>query len=181
MHPLQTFETSSSRVYRDSLLQRARRMALRSRAAAACLPCKSRKAKCSDCRPCTRCKKAGGALICIDPLKEKQDEPSCAFRLSAAKNVSDREGTVSSAYQTSLSRPNCFSAYPSFFMPKPPQVVYRSIDTKVIQPEPGRNWEPTAGAPTQEQVCALYAEAKLPIPIPECVHTSLAQPPLSTR
>jgi hypothetical protein len=161
MHPFQTSMTSSSSVYRDDLLQRARRMARRSRAAAACLPCKSRKAKCSDCRPCTRCKKAGGAVICMDRPKEEQDEPSCAFLLSAPNNVSDREGTVSSAYQTSLARPNlnCFSAYPTFFMPKPPQFVYRSIDTKNIRPEPGRYWEPTAGAPTQEQVCALYAEA----------------------
>ena len=34
----------------------ARRLALRTRAGAACAPCKSRKAKCSDYRPCARCR-----------------------------------------------------------------------------------------------------------------------------
>jgi hypothetical protein len=50
----------------DALLLRARRMAQRSRAAAACLPCKANKARCSDYRPCARCKKAGAESLCTD-------------------------------------------------------------------------------------------------------------------
>jgi hypothetical protein len=55
-----------SRLNADSaLLYRARRMAKRSRAAAACLPCKTSKSRCSDYRPCARCKKST-ALPCMD-------------------------------------------------------------------------------------------------------------------
>ncbi len=54
-------------------LQRARRMAQRSRAAAACLPCKTSKARCSDYRPCARCKKTGGTDICTDSQSALQN------------------------------------------------------------------------------------------------------------
>jgi hypothetical protein len=47
------------------LLLRARRMATRIRAAAACKPCKSRKLKCSDYRPCAQCK-TSTPLLCLD-------------------------------------------------------------------------------------------------------------------
>ena len=40
-------------------LMKARRMATRQRAEAACLPCKAKKAKCSDYRPCARCSQSG--------------------------------------------------------------------------------------------------------------------------
>jgi hypothetical protein len=50
----------------DALLLRARRMAQRSRAAAACAPCKANKSRCSDYRPCGRCKKLGTKLVCLD-------------------------------------------------------------------------------------------------------------------
>ena len=49
----------------DMLLARARRMATRSRAEAACLPCKVKKAKCNDFRPCARCLNSGPRL-CMD-------------------------------------------------------------------------------------------------------------------
>ena len=56
-----------SRLNADSaLLYRARRMAKRSRAAAACLPCKTSKSRCSDYRPCARCKKSA-TVVCMDP------------------------------------------------------------------------------------------------------------------
>ena len=58
--------------FRYDLLQRARRMAQRSRAATACLPCKAGKARCNDYRPCARCKKAGGTEICSDPQSTSQ-------------------------------------------------------------------------------------------------------------
>ncbi len=51
------------------LILRARRMAQRSRAAAACLPCKANKSKCSDFRPCTRCKRLR-TKVCADPHSE---------------------------------------------------------------------------------------------------------------
>ena len=42
-------------------LMKARRMATRRRAEAACLPCKARKVRCSDFRPCARCASSGRA------------------------------------------------------------------------------------------------------------------------
>ena len=52
-----------------ALLLRARRMAQRSRAATACLPCKANKSRCSDYRPCARCKKIG-TIVCTNPQPE---------------------------------------------------------------------------------------------------------------
>ena len=49
----------------DALLARARRMATRTRAGAACVPCKFKKAKCNDYRPCKRCLDSGSDL-CTD-------------------------------------------------------------------------------------------------------------------
>ncbi len=46
------------------LLIRAQRMAKRTRALAACLPCKAKKSKCNDYRPCARCK--DNVDLCID-------------------------------------------------------------------------------------------------------------------
>jgi hypothetical protein len=48
-----------------ALLLRARRLAKRSRAAAACLPCKATKSKCSDFRPCARCSELK-TKVCLD-------------------------------------------------------------------------------------------------------------------
>jgi hypothetical protein len=64
-HSKHSMPIGAKRIQTDNLLQRARRMAKRSRAAAACLPCKASKAKCSDYRPCARCKK--GKETCSDP------------------------------------------------------------------------------------------------------------------
>jgi hypothetical protein len=47
------------------ILMRARRLAKRTRALAACGPCKAKKMKCSDYRPCARCKGSDREL-CID-------------------------------------------------------------------------------------------------------------------
>ncbi len=46
-------------------IQNARRIALRTRASAACLQCKVSKTKCNDYRPCKRCKSMGD-LNCYD-------------------------------------------------------------------------------------------------------------------
>ncbi len=74
------------------LLQRARRMASRSRAASACLPCKARKAKCSDGRPCTRC--AGRGLeLCVDGKKNTLSKSS---KQSALSGFQDLPSTIDS-------------------------------------------------------------------------------------
>ena len=44
---------------------RAQRLAKRTRAATACVPCKAKKARCSDYRPCARCKRSTTEL-CVD-------------------------------------------------------------------------------------------------------------------
>ena len=55
-------------------LMKARRMATRRRAQAACLPCKSKKARCSDFRPCARCARTGQE----DCVESETIEPSDA-------------------------------------------------------------------------------------------------------
>ncbi len=60
-------------------IQKARRNALRTRALAACVPCKTSKMKCNDYRPCKRCKEVGG-LICLEPTVSLF-EPSVALNL----------------------------------------------------------------------------------------------------
>ena len=52
------------------MLLRAQRLAKRTRAAAACLPCKAKKARCSDYRPCARCKRNT-----TDACRDNEDEP----------------------------------------------------------------------------------------------------------
>ena len=64
-------EPFSPRLSEDAKqLLRARRMATRRRAAAACKPCRSRKSKCSDFRPCARCK-SSNPLMCVDSNDNK--------------------------------------------------------------------------------------------------------------
>ena len=45
-------------------IQKARRSAMKTRAAAACLRCKSAKSKCNVTRPCDRCTKRGHGISC---------------------------------------------------------------------------------------------------------------------
>ena len=59
----------------DMLLARARRMATRSRAEAACLPCKVKKAKCNDFRPCARCLNSGRRPCIEGRLSRNQPSP----------------------------------------------------------------------------------------------------------
>jgi hypothetical protein len=54
------------------VLARARRIAKRRRSEKACLPCKSKKAKCSDYRPCMRCKESNGQDACTDGLQSRE-------------------------------------------------------------------------------------------------------------
>jgi hypothetical protein len=55
----------SSPIVDSALLYKARQMAKRSRASAACLLCRTSKIRCSDYRPCARCKKSA-TEVCID-------------------------------------------------------------------------------------------------------------------
>jgi hypothetical protein len=89
----------------DPLL-RARRMALRSRAAMACVPCKARKSKCSDHRPCKRCKSAGGTLNCLDT---SSPQSKSSADLSSPTSTSDHELNCS-ATSTMLYSSTCFSS-----------------------------------------------------------------------
>jgi hypothetical protein len=61
----------------SELLSKARRLAQRKRAAAACLPCKSAKTKCSDYRPCSRCIK--DEQRCIEPKASHLIDLRCSF------------------------------------------------------------------------------------------------------
>jgi hypothetical protein len=75
---------------RDEVLQRARRMALRSRAAVACLLCKASKARCSDYRPCARCKKTE-AEMCTDLPLIFEDKTMYSNNSYASFNLSEIE------------------------------------------------------------------------------------------
>mmetsp|Transcript_64943 Transcript_64943/g.174350 ORF Transcript_64943/g.174350 Transcript_64943/m.174350 type:complete len:281 (+) Transcript_64943:97-939(+) len=59
-------------------LQRARRIATRKKAVAACLMCKSRRGKCSGYRPCARCCSMGRADECWFPEARSETEPEGA-------------------------------------------------------------------------------------------------------
>ena len=91
----------------ERMLLRAQRLAKRTRAAAACLPCKAKKARCSDYRPCARCKRNT-----TDACRDNDDEPlldasptgSVGAYSSASK---DRRSTH--AFQTSELHMNCDS------------------------------------------------------------------------
>ena len=61
----------------DALLARARRMATRTRAEAACLPCKFKKAKCNDYRPCKRCLDSGSDLCVDGSSAARSNTPEC--------------------------------------------------------------------------------------------------------
>ena len=79
----------------DALLARARRMATRKRAGAACLPCKFKKAKCSDYRPCKRCLDSGSDL-CADGSSARSISPGC---LESGQDLSkDKSGADNSNF-----------------------------------------------------------------------------------
>jgi hypothetical protein len=54
-------------------IQKARRMALRKRAASACESCKSAKSKCNDYRPCSRCVRNDNNETCV-PSSQSESE-----------------------------------------------------------------------------------------------------------
>ena len=95
-----------------NLILRARRMAQRSRSAAACLPCKANKSKCNDFRPCARCKRLG-TKVCSD-LKPDPVEETETLSLSDTWGQSANSTTVSDTStktNTASSLPNDASAY----------------------------------------------------------------------
>ena len=66
-------------------LQKARRNAKRSRAFAACVPCKSARAQCSDYRPCKRCSDSGKGGYCVD---QNETNHKRAYRFAATSDMS---------------------------------------------------------------------------------------------
>ena len=65
-------------------LQKARRNAKRSRAFAACVPCKSARAQCSDYRPCKRCSNSGKGGYCVD---QNETNHKKAYRFAATSEM----------------------------------------------------------------------------------------------
>ena len=61
-------------------LQKARRNAKRSRAFAACVPCKSARTQCADYRPCKRCADSGKSGTCVD---QNETNHKKAYRFEA--------------------------------------------------------------------------------------------------
>ena len=77
------------------LLNRARRLAKRSRAEAACLPCKMKKAKCGDIRPCVRCRLSNEAG-CINSSSMARSAPAngLSVLLGSNQSIESRESSV---------------------------------------------------------------------------------------
>ena len=130
-------------------LQRARRMAQRSRAAAACLPCKASKTRCNDYRPCARCKKAGIPQQCMDPQLQQKSASSDMVRLSSTSSMIgcafDGSATLpfsnaSYFYQPAPRALTCASLFPATGHPKD---QYSLIDAMHKDLAHGRYWEPS--------------------------------------
>jgi hypothetical protein len=73
-------------------LIRAQRLAKRSRASAACLPCKAKKARCNDYRPCARCQRSPGE-VCIDDNPEITSSMYHALMMRAS-SASSNQGSM---------------------------------------------------------------------------------------
>ena len=71
-------QSNNSRDCDDALLLRARRMAQRTRASAACLRCKANKVRCSDYRPCAQCREVGAASTCTDLQSARRSSSASA-------------------------------------------------------------------------------------------------------
>jgi hypothetical protein len=67
----------------------ARRMVTRTRAGAACAPCKAKKARCSDYRPCARCRN-----LRLDDYCQKEKHPQSPISLRIASHSSAQERTI---------------------------------------------------------------------------------------
>ena len=76
-------KTKAMRISTDDL-QKARRNAKRSRAFAACVPCKSARAQCSDYRPCKRCSNSGKGGYCVD---QNETNHKKAYRFAATSEM----------------------------------------------------------------------------------------------
>ena len=113
-----------------ALLLRARRMAQRSRAAAACLPCKATKSKCSDFRPCVRCKMLERACQDLQTDSFAKSEP-----LTISAGWDERENSSNASLHSDT--PTIIDS--STFMPKcvNPLFLPNEIDISPIQGIPG--------------------------------------------
>jgi hypothetical protein len=110
-----TMHPGTARPNDDALLLKARRMALRTRAAAACMPCKANKARCSDYRPCARCKKAGAESYCIDLQSEARPCQSDVADASHHKSV----GTIYADSISTVRNRNSMQCAPGWTAPMP--------------------------------------------------------------
>jgi hypothetical protein len=150
---MQNHPISSAGVYRDDPLQRARRMAQRSRAASACLSCKASKARCSDYRPCARCKKAGGTGVCTDPQKEQPKVSLNGWSASIDTFEVELDGSATRAMFSSeyhylhpqLPRTSSFSPFPTSFMPVNPNAQYTWNDAMNIELSRQNGWPKERG------------------------------------
>ncbi len=83
---------------------RAQRLAKRTRAASACLPCKAKKARCSDYRPCARCK-SSLTEICRDGENVTRTEYVGSSHVASALVQSPSISQFADMHLTSLQAP----------------------------------------------------------------------------
>ena len=156
-----------------ALLLRARRMAQRSRAAAACLNCKTHKSRCSDYRPCARCKKSG-ADICMDLPSSAQSAPLAARNSKGSgRSAAIASGPAAHAFlarggnaQVTMHQPTA-SAYIDAIQPCEPNptTLSESPFVRNFYPEYDFFWhhgsDSASKTDTEEQVCHSKTCARL--------------------
>ena len=144
-----------SQINKD-LLQRARRMALRSRAAMACPPCKASKTRCSDGRPCARCKKAGNEFCTDTQSVPRSTSLDTSLSSTAVYDLSDHNLDNSAEYFMPLLP--AFSIQRSFvinstFSPRPttvhPEVLHTWSDEMDMGPKRGFGLKYNGGSSAQ--------------------------------
>ena len=107
---------------------RLQRLARRTRAGAACVPCKAKKSRCSDYRPCLRCKQSP-AEICHDSKIDNPTSNSSSSHLFSAVNAVFEKGRTFSPVQTiSWETTPTRAAYQ--FQNTPNQLSYPTEQTK---------------------------------------------------
>jgi hypothetical protein len=79
-------QRSTLALYDHRRLILARRMVTRTRAGAACAPCKARKTKCSDYRPCARC-----STLHLEDCQEGECMPCSPISLGVSPYFFDRD------------------------------------------------------------------------------------------
>ncbi len=170
-------------------LSKARRLALRKRAALACQVCKKAKSKCNDFRPCTRCKSQGNGCIETKVYKRGSIKPEPAVEsgnvdvladsfvqgvagVGMAKGVdSDQSmGDSSRCWTTSNAPAHHDQRQSTAFFTYPPQAAWEAFS----------QMHPPSSNPSIQNSILHFAHPKLPPIVLPFALAGIALPPIRT-